>query len=194
MTKALRKSIPAWYWITGVFLIAVGSIGWFSFNKPLPEYLVAIPQILPGEPLTLDNLDSVALDLGPLASKYLQVGDITPGLQVIDTVAPGELIAISEVTTEVASNQTSIRLRPSLEISSVIKAGSWVSIWRVVEGEAAFISELLIPRGKVSRVIEPEGLLISEGPEVELVVDMTASTLILESISAEQDIYLLPLP
>lgn len=177
-----------------ILFLSLAAVGWFSLNRPLPEYLVAKGEIPAGTQLDLANFDSVALNLGGLENKYLKLADFDPQLQLADTLLGGELVPVSNTALEIPSGQTSIRLTPALEVSKNVVAGSWVSIWRVVEVEDHFQTELVVPRSKVVSVIEPDGLFANSVPQVEILIDLNLSTLVMESITAENDIYLLPLP
>lgn len=194
MAKVLRKSVPNWLWILLIMVLSLAAVGWFSLNRPLPEYLVARGELPAGTKLDLASFDSVALNLGTLENRYLKVDDFDPGLQLVDTVLVGELLPFSNTSLEIPNGQTSIRITPALEVSQNVSAGSWVSIWRVVEIEDNFQTELIVPRSKVVSVLEPEGLFANNVPQVELLIDLNLATVVMESITAENDIYLLPLP
>jgi hypothetical protein len=194
MAKVLRRSIPHWLWLLIVMMVMLGVFGWFSLNKPLPEYLVARGEVSAGTVLQLESFELVPLNLGVVSGKYLSVEDYDPALQVIDTIAAGELIPLSNLTSEIPQGQTAIRIVPALEVPQSVVPGSWVSIWRVVEQDEQFTTELLVPRSKVVSIIAPEGLFANSIPQVELLIDTNASILVMQSITAENDIYLLPLP
>lgn len=175
-------------------MLALAVVGWMAINKPLPEYLVAKGEVPAGTSLQLDNFELVPLNLGVLSGKYLSVEYFDPELQIIDTIGAGELLPLSNLTLEIQKGQTAIRLVPALEVPQSVVAGSWVSIWRVVEKDDEFMTELLVPRSKVVSVIAPDGLFANNIPQVELLIETNASTLVMQSITAENDIYLLPLP
>ncbi len=175
-------------------MVMLGVFGWFSLNKPLPEYLVARGEVSAGTVLQLESFELVPLNLGVVSGKYLSVEDYDPALQVIYTIAAGELIPLSNLTSEIPQGQTAIRIVPALEVPQSVVPGSWVSIWRVVEQDEQFTTELLVPRSKVVSIIAPEGLFANSIPQVEILIDTNASILVMQSITAENDIYLLPLP
>ena len=194
MAKVLRRSIPHWVWMVIVMGVTLSLVAWLSLNRPLPEYLVAKGEIPAGAELQLSDFELVPLNLGPLENKYLDVTDFEMNLQVIDTISSGELLPFSNVAMDIPAAQTSIRLTPSLEVPQNVMPGSWVSIWRVVESDEEFSTELLVPRSKVVSVIQPDGLFANNVAQVELLLDVNLSTLVMQSITAENDIYLLPLP
>lgn len=194
MAKVLRRSFPNWLWMAAVMAITLGTVGWFSLNRPLPEYLVAKGEISAGTKLSLSDFELVPLNLGLVESRYLDVNDLQADLQLIDTISPGELLPFSNVAMDIPVGQTAIRLTPALAVPQNVMPGSWVSIWRVVELEDEYSTELLVARSKVVSVIQPEGLFANNIAQVELLIDLNSSTLVMQSITAENDIYLLPLP
>lgn len=194
MAKVLRRSIPNWVWMVTVMGVTLSLVAWLSLNRPLPEYLVAKGEIPAGAELQLSDFELVPLNLGPLENKYLDVTDFEMNLQLMDTINSGELLPFSNVAMDIPSAQTAIRLTPSLEVPQNVMPGSWVSIWRVVESDEEFSTELLVPRSKVVSVIQPDGLFANNVAQVELLLDVNLSTLVMQSITAENDIYLLPLP
>ena len=194
MAKVLRRSIPNWVWMVTVMGVTLSLVAWLSLNRPLPEYLVAKGEIPAGAELQLSDFELVPLNLGPIENKYLDVTDFEMNLQVIDTISSGELLPFSNVAMDIPAAQTAIRLTPSLEVPQNVMPGSWVSIWRVIESDEEFSTELLVPRSKVVSVIQPDGLFANNVAQVELLLDVNLSTLVMQSITAENDIYLLPLP
>lgn len=194
MAKVIRKSIPNWFWLLVIVGLALVSLGWFSLNRPLPEYLVAKAQVGAGNALDLQQFESIALDLGPVAGQYLKANEFDDSLQVADTIAKGELVPKSRLTSDLPTGQTAIRITPALQVAEGVVPGGWVSVWRVVKQDDIFTTELLIPRSKVISIIEEEGLFANSVPQVELLIDINSSSLLMQSITAENDIYLLPLP
>ena len=194
MAKVLRRSIPRWMWMAMFMTVALFFVGLFSVNRPLPEYLVARGELSAGRPLELNDFEVVPLNLGSLEARYLGPSDLEPGLQLVDTLAKGELLPFSNVSMDIPIGQTSIRLTPALEVPQNVVPGGWVSIWRVLELDDQFTTELIVPRSKVVSVIEPDGLFANNIAQVELLIDVASSTVVMQSITAENDIYLLPLP
>jgi hypothetical protein len=192
LAKVLRRKIPNWLWLLLFTSAGLAVMAYLSFNKPLPEYLVASSNLRPGQAIERASTSKIALDLGDLASLYLESSRASSGLEVTDFVGAGELIPLTKTRNVQVSLQTVIRLTPSIAVPSATTPGSWVAIWRVVENDDHFESQQLIGRAKVLEVLAPEGLFADQVAQVELMVDKEMAALIIETISAEFDIYLLP--
>ena len=194
MAKVLKRAFPRWALMAIVLSLTVAIAAWFSLSKPLPEYLVAKALIPAGEKLDISQFELVSLDLGPISSSYLEADGLQADTQLADSLAPGELVPVSEIVLDIPKGQTSMLITPALDLSSAVVPGSWVTVLRSYELEEQLQTELLIPRAKVSRVVEPDGLFAQSLPQVELLIDLPQATILMESITAEQDIYLVPVP
>jgi hypothetical protein len=64
----------------------------------------------------------------------------------------------------------------------------------VVEAEEGFESQLLVLSALVTDLQFGEGLFAGELPEVEVILTESLATLVLESLTSDAAIYLLPLP
>lgn len=194
MAKVLRRPLPRWILTVLVLGISVAIAAWISLSRPLPEYLVARTLIPAGDTLDISQFESLPLELGAISSNYLKADELDANLQLVDTLSPGELVPVSEIAQDLPGGQTSMLITPALEISSQVLAGSWVTVMRSFEIEDKLQTELLIPRAKVARVVEPEGLFAQNFPSVEILIDLAQATLLMESITAEHDVYLVPVP
>lgn len=192
MARVLRRKIPNWLWLILFTSVGLVVMAYLSLNKPLPEYLVASSNLRPGQAIEHASTSKISLDLGELAPLYLDSSQAASGLEVTDFIGAGELIPLTKTREVQVSVQTVIRLTPSIAVPSATKPGSWVAIWRVVENGDQFESQQLIGRAKVLEVLSPEGLFADQVAQVELMVDKEMAALIIETISSESDIYLLP--
>lgn len=175
-------------------LLAAGIVAGFlvlSANKPLPMYLVANRDLLPGQTLISSDFDELNLDLGPLSSRYLSAIDSQS--TVVSQVPAGELVPLSRVGRKLLPNQTSIRIIPSTKPAANVVPGSFVSIWKVTEVDEKYQAELLVVRAEVSAIIEAEGLIAQDVPEVEVLLGTEQATLLMTALSAKQDVFVLPI-
>lgn len=177
--------------LTLLVLSCSGLILFFSWNKPLPTYLVAKRDLVPGELLDSFDFESVPIDLGPVAEKYLS--SVSPNLQLLSQIPAGELVPISRLGIDFAENQTAVRMIPSSKPSSNVKPGSWVSIWKVLEQDDQYLPVLLVERAQVSAVEYGEGLFADQLPEVEVVLGSDQATLLITALAAKHEVFVLPL-
>lgn len=193
MAVRFGRRIPNWLLLVVGSATVAGALGVAAISKPLPEYLVAAAALKPGAPIQQDALKSVPLDLGETAPLYLLAEDLEPGVGVLRVIREGEILTRADMTFEVDPTQTSIRFIPKLKPSDQVKPGSQVSVWKVVETEAGQEVQQLVARAEVLGLVYSEGLFAAEFPEVELRISWEESALLLQAVSAESDIYLLPL-
>lgn len=191
MSVRIRKRISSWTISLVILSLTAFSVFIFALNKPLPTYLVAKQEIVPGEQITVQNVDFLGLDLGPLGQKYLK--DIPANLALRSVVPAGELIPVSRVGTLLVENQTAIRLLPATKPAASVVAGSLVSVWQVVEVEGEFQPQQLVASAEVAAVQYGEGLFSEEIPEVELLVGREQAMLVITALAADFDVFVLPL-
>ena len=192
MQKLMRRRIPNWLMLAIGMSFVVLALGVSALNKPLPEYLVASEDLVPGRVIDEEAFISSPLDLGGFSDSYIKNVDEVKGRTVLSLIRVGELIPKGEVTDLLKPDFTSLRFAPKLKPVLAIKPGAWVSIWQVVEAEDGFQPERLIARALVTQVISEEGLFASADAEVELSMALTDSSLVIAAISSEVDVYLLP--
>ncbi|MFM1993926.1 MAG: hypothetical protein RL537_615 [Actinomycetota bacterium] len=192
MTIRIRKRVNRWTVVLMALTLAAVGIAVVSLNKPLPNYLVAKRELIPGEPITSEDVEMLALDLGILENKYLQ--EIPSNLVVRSTVPAGELIPLTRVGDQLAENQTAIRLSPATKPAASVVAGALVSVWQVIEIEGQFVPQQLVAAAEVAAVDYAEGLLAEEIPEIELLVGKDQAMLVITALAAESDVFVLPLP
>jgi len=191
MKKVLRKRIS-----TGSLLTIVAAVGLvitavLALNKPLPEYLVAKVDLLPGHKISITQLEARPINLGETGSAYLTFGDFDEGYVATDFVSRGELLLVRKLSTTESPGWTTVVLIPSLEISPGIAPGSWVQIWRTIESPEGFLSERLVDRSQVVSLRQGDSLVSSSESQIEVKVSEEQSAIILQTMSAEQDIFVL---
>ncbi len=184
---------------SNTLLLIVGSVlllslvAFAGLNRPVPSYLIAASNLGPGMSLTDQNTQALRLQLGSLAPRYA-TGEDVAGLVLLQPVAAGELIPLRLLGSGLGAGQTSLRFTPGLKPAGQITPGSRVAIWQVVEIDDEFESQLLVQSALVTDLQFGEGLFAGELPEVEVLLTEALATLVLESIAAKANIYLLPLP
>lgn len=193
MQKLIRRRVPNWLVLAVAMSAIIVLLVIQGANKPLPEYLVAATELVPGDPISDDDIETIALDLKEISGTYLTTSDEPCGLSVLNLVRPGELIPKSILTNNSKPGFTSLQFAPRLKPVTAIRSGATVEIWRVVEIEEEFEPQRLVARALVTRIISEEGLFASENAEVEISLSIADSTLLIGAISSDFDIYLLPI-
>lgn len=194
MALRFGRRIPNWMLLVAGSALLAGALGIAALTKPVPEYLVAASALKPGAPISSTDLQAIPLDLGEAAVAYVLAEDLPPGVGISRVVRQGELLSKADLTFELDEDLTSIRFIPKLKPSVQVKPGSQVSVWKVVETDAGQEVQQLVARAEVLDLVFGEGLFAAEFPEVEIRVSWEQSALLLQAVTAESDIYLLPLP
>lgn len=187
------RKLPNWLYVVFGFVALGFALLTAAMLRPVPEYLMATAAIKPGSPISLESTTGVEIDLGQVADSYLLASDFQPGIGVSRVVRAGELLSKADLTFETNPNLTSMRITPKLKPSAQVSSGVQVAIWQVIEQEDGLVVERLVARAEVLDLIYGEGLFAAELPEVEIRISWDQSLLLLQAISAEADLYLLPL-
>lgn len=191
MSIRIRKRVSPWTVTIFILSLVAALVVVLTLNKPLPTFLVAKRALAPGELITAQDVDLQNLDLGPLESNYLK--EIPSDLAVRSAVAAGELIPVSRVGKQLTENQTAIRLLPATKPAASVVAGTLVSVWQVVEIEGEFQPQQIVAIAEVAAVQYGEGLFSEEIPEVELLLGKEQAMLVITALSANFDVFVLPL-
>lgn len=191
MIKVFRRRVSSWTFLAFTAAMSLIIAGALALNKPLPEYLVARGNLLPGDRLNEGSFQPIRLDLAELGENYITLDDLEPELVVAETILSGELIPRNNLSNTPIPGFTNIVLESSLPISELVKPGSWVQIWRTVSGPQGFTSELLVARSQVRSVHEDQSFASEKRAWVEVLVSQEQASLLLETLSAELNIYLL---
>jgi hypothetical protein len=191
MKKVLRRRFSTWSLLTIVAALGLVVAAALALNKPLPEYLVAKVDLQPGQKISTTQLEARPINLGEAGFAYLTLRDFDEGYVATDFVSKGELLLIRQLSMTQSTDWTTVVLEPSLEISPSIAPGSWVQIWRTIESSEGFLSERLVDRSQVVSIRQGDSLVSSSGSQIEVKVSEEQSAIILQTMSAKQDIYVL---
>jgi hypothetical protein len=67
-------------------------------------------------------------------------------------------------------------------------------VWQVVENEEGYQPQRIVSVAEVLSLEYGEGLFADEAPNVELLLNLEQSTLLLQAVAADFPVYVLPLP
>ena len=191
MKKVMHKRISSWSLLSIVAAAGLIVAAALALNKPIPEYLVARSDLQPGQKISITQLSARPINLGETGSAYLTFRDFNEGYVATDFISRGELLPRRQLSLTQSPRMTTIVLTPSLEVSPSIEPGSWVQIWRTIESSEGFLSERLVDRSQVVSLRQGESLVSSSESQIEVSVSEEQSAIILQTMSAEQDIFVL---
>ena len=191
MKRVLRKRVSTWSVISIAAVIGVSFAAAFGLNRPVPEFLIAKEDLEPGQKISISQLAARPISLGESEVAYWKLQEYEEGHVATDFIAKGELLPLRQLSLTQLSGMTTIVLLPALEISPSIVPGSWVQIWRTIEGPQGFLSERVVERSQVVSVIADGSLVSGNKSQVEVAVTEEQSGIIIQSMSAKQDIFVL---
>ena len=194
MPKRLRARPANWVLLLISSSLVLGGLVFASAIKPLPSYLVASSTISTGTLISGADTVVAEMDLGTLSEAYVTAGTAIDGLSVTAVIGIGELIPLRLIGRGLRPNQTSIRFIPNLKPADSIVAGSVVSVWQVTETEDGFVPQRIVSVSEVLAIEFGDGLFAEDAPDVELLLNLDQSTLVLAAVAAGYPIYVLPLP
>mgnify|MGYP000010824259 FL=1 len=194
MPKRLRARPANWVLLLIGSSLVLGGLLFASAIKPLPSYLVASSTISTGTLISDADTVVAEIDLGTLSEAYVTADTATDGLSVTAVIGKGELIPLRLIGTGLRPNQTAIRFVPNLKPADSIVAGSVVSVWQVTETDDGFVPQRIVSVSEVLAIEFGDGLFAEDAPDVELLLNLDQSTLVLAAVAARYPIYVLPLP
>ena len=194
MPKRLRARPANWVLLLIGSSLVLGGLVFASAIKPLPSYLVASSTISTGTLISDADVVVAEIDLGTLSEAYVTADTATDGLSVTAVIGQGELIPLRLIGTGLRPNQTAIRFVPNLKPADSIVAGSVVSVWQVTETDDGFVPQRIVSVSEVLAIEFGDGLFAEDAPDVELLLNLDQSTLVLAAVAARYPIYVLPLP
>jgi len=174
--------------------LVVAGLALATLVKPLPTYLVASSDIGTGTSISAAETETVELNLGDLAGQYATPDAKATNLIASGAIGKGELIPIRLLGEGLLANQTVVRFIPGLLPAESIRAGSAVSVWQVIESEDGYQPQRIVSVAEVLSLEYGEGLFADEAPNVELLLNLEQSTLLLQAVAADFPVYVLPLP
>jgi len=194
MPKRLRARPANWVLLLISSSLVLGGLVVASAMKPLPSYLVASSTISTGTLLSEADAVVVELDLGVYSEAYVAAGTSIEGLSATAVIGQGELIPLRLIGRGLRPDQTALRFVPDLKPAQSIVPGSVVSVWQVIETEEGFVPQRIVSVSEVLAIEFGDGLFAEDAPDVELLLNLDQSTLVLAAVAAGYPIYVLPLP
>ena len=179
-----RAAAPIFLAAVGVALVTAG------FLRPVPSYLVAATDLVPGVLVSESDLIATELDLGELGPSYLT--ELSPGSAVTDFVGRGELLPKRLIADFRSDNQTQLRIIPAADPAGSIVHGSTVAVWQVVEIEDQVIPEQVVAAALVVAITDSEGLFASDVAQYELLLSQNQATTLIAAMASELPLYLVP--
>jgi len=181
----------------GILLIAV-SIGgvWLIVNtsrQTTPIYAAA-HTLVPGEPVSADELRVVDVALGASERAYLSPGVLGDGLVATRTIAEGELVPLGAVGDAEAARTTTVVVRSAIDVPASVAAGATVEVWSAPPAEQGRfgVPAILVADATVVSVTRDDSMIGGGTASVELVIPRADVAATLTAIAADSALSVVP--
>jgi Flp pilus assembly protein CpaB len=171
-----RRGLPGGRAVVGGFLVAVAAVGVFaavtgSSQGPSTDYVVAAHDLPAGRVLTLDDLDTVALDLpADQASGAYRYPPSLIGTITLSPLAAGELVQASAIGEPVADGVPTVAmsLPAAAALGGDLRPGDLVDAYVTFGSEVEATTELVVPGATVVAVSSPTDDVVAEAGQVQV--------------------------
>lgn len=184
--------------LIGLVLVAGSTVGVWALVGALDdtrEVLVAPQTLTPGTRVDAASLRVESVRLGGLAAGYLAPEDLPDGgLVVTRTVQEGELLPAASVADRESAGLAVVVVSSARPLPGEVAPGALVDVWTAAEVERGVHEPptVLVAGAEVAAVTEPDGMMASGGPTVELLIPREKTAALLEALAAGDAIDLVP--
>ena len=150
--------------------------------------------LLPGETIAAGDVQQVAVRMPQSEARYLD-GSVDPlGLVVAASVGEGEVLPLRAVGQAASADRAAVVIDVDGALPRAIRAGALVDVWTAPPTDEGFAApSVLVDDAIVVGVLEDEGLLASAGRQLELLVPLDQTAPLLEAMSNEHALSVVPL-
>lgn len=188
--------------ITGALLILVSMLATYALisnAKHEDEYYVATRALVPGQPVTENDVRPVAAHLGTQGERYLiTTEDLAGGFTTTSVVREGQFIALDDLTPVAEIQRRTIGLPVDRSATHGITRGDFIEVWHLPSTRISGFSEvsaepqLIATNVIVSDITDNGGGLLSVS-STTVYVDVNAEDIValLTALGADGDFALL---
>lgn len=160
------------------------------------QVFAARSTLVPGDRIDAGDLQAKSVRLGDLDAKYLAAGDIpAEGLVVTRAVSTGELVPVSAVGDRSGLRVASVVVAVQGSLPKSVTAGAVIDVWSASRSDDRSYGppSILASSATVVRVIAPSGMVSAQsGDSVELLVPRGKVARVLQAIANKDAISLVP--
>jgi Flp pilus assembly protein CpaB len=171
-----RRGLPGGRAVVGGLLVAIAAVGVFATlsgagDGPSTEYVVATRDLPAGRVIAPDDLDTVAVELGPgLARDAYRDPPSLVGKLVLAHVAEGELVQASAIGRAVADGvpTVSMSLPSAAALGGDLRPGDLVDAYVTYGSDLQATTELVAASAPVVTVSEPGEDTVGDAGHVQV--------------------------
>lgn len=181
----------------GILLIVASVAGvWFvvsASRQTAPAY-VAVRTLVPGEPITADDLTPVDVGLGQVGPAYLAPEALADGLVASRTIEAGELVPVASVGEAAQARTTQVVVQSTVDVPASVDAGTVVEVWAApaTEGGGYDAPRILVADATVVSVTRDDSMIGGGAAALELVIPRADVAAALAAMADESALSVVP--
>jgi len=183
--------------VIGVVLVLASLAGvWFVVQQSARTETAwaAARTLLPGDTLAASDVLQVEVRLPQSQERYLDASADPVGMVVASTVGEGEVLPVRAVGDAVGLDRAAVVIDLEGAIPSAVRAGSLVDVWTAAPTDGGYeVPAVLVDDAIVVGVLEDDGILASAAQQLELLVPVDQTSVLLEAMSNEHVLSVVPL-
>ncbi|GEK80070.1 hypothetical protein [Agrococcus baldri] len=183
--------------VIGVVLVLASLAGvWFVVQQSARTETAwaATRTLLPGDTVAAGDVQQVDVRLPQSQDRYLDASADPVGMIVASTVGEGEVLPLRALGDATSEDRAAVVVDIQGALPRSVRAGSLVDIWTAPPTEEGYEAPaVLIDDAIVVGVVEDEGILASAAQQLELLVPTDETSLLLEAMSNEHVLSVVPL-
>jgi hypothetical protein len=150
--------------------------------------------LLPGETIAAGDVQQVDLRLPRGGDRYLAGAAEPVGLVVAAAVGEDEVLPLRAVGAAVSAERAAVVIDVDGVLPRAVRPGASVDVWTAPPTDRGFgPPAVLVADAIVAGVVEDEGILATAGVQLELLVPRDQVALLLEAVSNEHALSVVPL-
>lgn len=150
--------------------------------------------LLPGDTIAAGDVAPVDVRLPQSSSLYLPAGTDPVGMVVASTVGEGEVLPTRAVGDAAAAERAAVVIDVGEGLPTAVRAGAHVDVWTAAPTAEGFAAPaVLVDDAIVVGVVEDEGIIAAAGVRLELLVPRDETAALLEALSNEHAVSVVPL-
>lgn len=150
--------------------------------------------LLPGETIAAGDVARIDLRLPQARQHYLDGAADPVGLLVASTIGEGEVLPLRAVGGSVSADRAAVVIDADGGLPRAVRPGALVDVWTAPPTDEGFAAPaVLVHDAIVAGVVEDEGILATAGVQLELLVARDQVALLLEAVSNEHALSVVPL-
>jgi hypothetical protein len=183
--------------VIGVILVLVSLGGvWLVVQQSsrTETAWAATRTLLPGEIITAGDVEQVQVRLPQWQERYLDASADPVGMLVASTVGTGEMLPLRALGDAASEDRSAVVVDIEGALPRAVRTGSLVDVWTAAPADDGYEAPtVLIDDAIVVGVLEDEGILASSAQQLELLVPTDETSLLLEAMSNEHVLSVVPL-